>query len=106
MTNRSEYNREWRKRNGVHTGKKRKDGTLLPGISRQKKRWRQKYPEKARAHLKVWQALQSGKLQKLPCQICGDLNVHAHHHNYESPLDVQSLCPAHHRQIHAAESVG
>jgi len=51
----------------------------------------------------VYQAVKTGKLKKLPCVVCGNSRVHAHHPNgYEgqSIYDVIWLCPLHHKQTH------
>lgn len=49
----------------------------------------------------VGNALKYGKLIRQPCRACGVTKVHAHHHDYERPLDVQWLCPKHHMMLHA-----
>jgi len=67
---------------------------------RYKKRFREKYPEKARAHDLVAQAIRSNKLVRLPCETCGDKNVHAHHKDYSKPFQVTWLCPPCHRSVH------
>lgn len=46
-------------------------------------------------------ALRTGRINKLPCFICGCEKTEAHHPDYSSPLDVVWLCPAHHKQTHA-----
>lgn len=61
---------------------------------------RAKHPIKVRARLRVQSALESGRLTKQPCQVCGATNVHGHHTDYGRPLDVQWLCPKHHRDAH------
>ena len=45
-------------------------------------------------------ALRSGKIQRQPCFVCGK-KAHAHHPDYDHPLDVVWLCPLHHRQAHS-----
>ena len=36
------------------------------------------------------------------CELCdAETKLHAHHHDYEKPLDVTWLCPACHHQLHA-----
>ena len=64
-----------------------------------KKRQVQRYPEKIRARDNVYRAIKTGKLKRLPCEICGDPNSEAHHHNgYDKDhvLDVEWLCRKHH----------
>lgn len=41
-----------------------------------------------------------GVLQKAPCEVCGDVDVHAHHPDYSNPRKVKWLCPFHHRELH------
>ena len=55
---------------------------------------------KKNAQLAVKNALCRGDIDKQPCFICGD-NAHAHHPDYDRPLDVVWLCPMHHMQTHA-----
>jgi len=45
-------------------------------------------------------AIRKGILKREPCQVCGETNVHAHHHDYSKPLDVIWLCKTHHEEIH------
>jgi len=54
----------------------------------------------ASAHQKVYMAIKRGDIQKEPCETCGEENVHAHHYDYEKPLDVSWLCPKHHSLLH------
>lgn len=64
--------------------------------------YRKKYPNKHRAHRLVINAINSGKLFKQNCEVCGtDYSVHAHHDDYAKPLNVRWLCAAHHHQWHA-----
>ena len=57
-------------------------------------------PEKNRAHMKVRDALKYGKLEKKPCEVCGENKVEAHHKDYSRPLEVNWLCPVHHGVLH------
>jgi hypothetical protein len=63
--------------------------------------WRAKFPEKYKAHNRLNNSLRDGKIKKLPCAVCGDPRVHAHHHDYSKPLDVVWLCALHHHRGHA-----
>lgn len=50
-------------------------------------------PRIMKAHGKVATALLNGDLIKDNCQGCGsDKNIHAHHEDYDRPLDVIWLC--------------
>lgn len=54
-----------------------------------------------KAHIKVANALVSGKLHKQPCEICkSTAKINAHHPDYSKPLEVQWLCPMHHSAVH------
>ena len=63
--------------------------------------WAKRNRIKSRAHVKLNTALKRGKVSKLPCSICGDINALAHHHDYSKPLDVVWLCRTHHAEEHA-----
>jgi len=65
------------------------------------RRHRERHPERARARTQVTQALQSGRLKRLPCEICGERKAHGHHDDYSKPLEVRWLCAKHHRELHA-----
>lgn len=47
-------------------------------------------------------AVRRGKLQRQPCEVCGE-KAHAHHPDYSKALEVRWLCPHHHARQHAAE---
>ena len=64
-----------------------------------KNEWRKKFPERKKAHLKVYRALKNGILIKEPCFICGK-ESEAHHPDYSRPLDIVWLCKPHHKQAH------
>jgi len=49
---------------------------------------------------RVKRAVKSGKLIRLPCEICGDKKSQGHHEDYNKPLDVLWLCAQHHRDRH------
>jgi hypothetical protein len=45
--------------------------------------------------------IRTGRLIPKPCEICGtDLQIEAHHDDYDKPLDVRWLCRHHHREYH------
>lgn len=63
---------------------------------------------KNRARDAVTYAIKTGKLIKLPCQVCGSIKVEAHHYlGYaeEHRLNVIFLCPTHHRLADLAGAV-
>ena len=63
-------------------------------------RWAAKHPERRKASHLVSNALRDGKLEKLPCLVCGHEKVEGHHPDYSRPLDVVWLCNPHHREVH------
>ena len=64
--------------------------------------------EKAQAYQAVRRAIESGRLVRpSSCERCGALNapcsdgrsrIHAHHHDYSRPLDVEWICANCHRK--------
>ena len=62
--------------------------------------YRLKNPEKYAAHQAVNWAKRNGSLVPQPCKSCGKEEAHAHHHDYNKPLDVEWLCAECHRQEH------
>lgn len=73
-------------------------------VARTTEAWRHSNPERKRAHVRVKRAVESGRLNRLPCQVCGtNEQVHGHHENYSRPLDVVWLCALHHHRHHAQQ---
>lgn len=65
-----------------------------------KRRYIEKNKKARMVHVIAGNAIRDGILKKKPCKYCGSLNVHAHHCDYDRPLDVMWLCPIHHKQWH------
>ncbi len=67
---------------------------------------KQKSYEKSNKHkisakLKVRYAIKVGVLTREPCETCGIIeNIHAHHDDYNKPLNVRWLCAKHHGKFH------
>lgn len=55
-------------------------------------------PLKKSARAYIYRGVLSGKISKLPCQVCGNIKSEAHHSDYTKPLSVEWLCRIHHRQ--------
>ena len=71
------------------------------------KNYREKYPNKYKAHCIVNNSIRAKKLHKEPCIICGTQeNVVAHHNDYLKPLNVEWMCQAHHCQWHKKNGEG
>lgn len=77
----AKYNREWRKDNPSFGWQKHKDNVRV----------------------KTYQAIVKGDLVRKPCEVCGELKVHAHHDDYNKPLEVRWLCEKHHKEHHTLE---
>lgn len=56
---------------------------------------------KTRARQKVKYATKVGKIERQPCQTCGDVPSEGHHPDYSQPLYVVWVCRACHSRIHA-----
>ena len=89
----AEWNKQWRDNN-------KDDPTIRARKAEQMRGYADKFPERHSARYKLRNAIESGKIAPLPCEVCGDLKVHGHHHSYDMPLSVTWLCPTHHRQLH------
>lgn len=67
------------------------------------KRWKDNHQQRRRAQTAVGNAIRDGRLTPWPaCALpeC-DAKPEAHHPDYDRPLQVEWLCPAHHKQAHA-----
>lgn len=76
-------------------------GQLL--IQAGQKRWQNKHSVARQAHVVVGNAVRDGRLAKLPCEVCGDTEVHGHHDDYTKPLEVRWMCNQHHIEHHMRE---
>lgn len=84
-----------------YKGQKRRQQALQYQV-----RGRLNNPGRAAAYSAIRTALLNGSLVKLPCEVCGDTNVQAHHDDYSKPLDVRWLCFKHHREFAHNQIVG
>lgn len=71
-----------------------------------KYKWAEKNKIKRAVHIVTGNAIRSGALRKMPCENCGEKEVHAHHDDYAKPLDVRWLCPSCHKKWHAENGEG
>ena len=63
--------------------------------------YRARNRHKTEAQNKLNYAIRKGLIFRSPCQVCATtLKVHAHHHDYSKPLDVEWLCFECHRKAH------
>lgn len=58
--------------------------------------------KKRNAHKLVERAIAAGKLQRGPCEVCGEVKAVAHHDDYDHPLVIRWLCEPHHKEWHCA----
>lgn len=58
------------------------------------------FPNRKKAHKLVDGAIEKGNLIRQPCFVCEEIKVHAHHPDYDRPLDVVWLCAGHHNEVH------
>ncbi len=76
-------------------------------MKRSRDKWQGSNPKKRHAEIMVGNAIRDGKLVKQPCEVCGrSERVHAHHCDYDKPLDVMWLCPICHRAWHNEHGEG
>jgi hypothetical protein len=64
------------------------------------KKYREKYPEKAKARRMVNYYIRKGTLKREPCKICGNIKSESHHPDYKYPLNIVWLCDKHHKEEH------
>ena len=62
--------------------------------------WREEDIRRTKAHSAVAKAIRDGNLVRQPCIRCAEEKSHAHHENYDKPLDVMWLCAICHKQRH------
>jgi hypothetical protein len=59
------------------------------------------YKRRRRAVFIVNREIGAGRLERGACEVCGEVDAHAHHEDYDLPMDVRWLCPQHHADVHA-----
>lgn len=62
-------------------------------------------PEKVSARYVLGYAVRSGKVKKMPCEVCGSETSEAHHEDYSKPLEVRWFCRKHHDECHHGKIV-
>lgn len=98
-----EYVRNWTRRNKkrvleVSREWKAKNKEKVKGYQL---KHRDDFPLKHQARGIVTRAIISGRLIKMPCEVCGiEENVEAHHENYSEPLCIKWYCKEHHGIAH------
>lgn len=102
----NEVNREWKSNNSDRIRESRreydKEYRSRPNVKKADYHRRQK-PEnqkKIDARYKLRNAVRYGKIERKPCEVCGEINSHGHHEDYDKPYDVIWLCAKHHAEVH------
>jgi len=67
-----------------------------------KRKYRNRHPQKVKAHMDVRNAIKTGLLVRGVCEVCSCEKVEAHHDDYNRPLYVRWLCKTHHKEHHVA----
>ena len=57
-------------------------------------------PEKHKAREMLSTAIRSGRVERMPCVVCGMIYSEGHHDDYSKPFDVVWLCRKHHFERH------
>jgi hypothetical protein len=52
--------------------------------------------KKALARKMVYNWVKRGKMERKPCEVCGDPDSQSHHDDYDKALEVRWLCQKHH----------
>lgn len=91
----AEWNRVWNQSKG-------KSPERLAKRAAQMRAYRKTdaYKEMQKAHGIVRRAIDSGKIQRMPCEKCGIGATEAHHPDYSKPLEIMWLCKSHHVAEH------
>lgn len=63
-------------------------------------------PKKRSAHKIVEKMVRMNESSIQPCEVCGSINVVAHHDDYDNPRAVRWLCAKHHKQWHKENGEG
>jgi hypothetical protein len=97
-----EYQRRWAKENRekrVIYEKNWRDANP-EAAAEKKRRYTERNREKVNARNTLRRSIAAGKIQREPCDVCGDPQSEGHHHDYSKPLDVRWLCRKHHGELH------
>lgn len=77
--------------------------TRAQGARKDRKEYNRLYTEKNRkminAQRMVYYHIKVGHIKRKPCVNCGK-KAHAHHNDYNYPLDIMWLCSHHHAMLH------
>lgn len=104
--NLEKYRAYWRDHYSKNFVKKRENAkkhaqTELGKISKRKRSLasKKKFPLKNNARNRTRYYVKVGRIKKEPCKECGELNVQAHHVDYNDAFNIIWLCGTHHRVL-------
>lgn len=89
-----------REQYSAYEAKRFRDPGRKASVLRHQRTRRERHPDRYRARTAVGNALRDGRLQRLPCESCGNPRSQAHHADYSKPLEVRWLCFPCHRAEH------
>lgn len=98
--------RKWRSlnkekvRKAVNEWRKRNPDKLKLHREKSQKKYVDRNRDIVNAHAIVYKAIQSGRIAKDSCEICGAEKAEAHHDDYNYPLRVRWLCKKCHVEWH------
>lgn len=103
----NEHKRLWRAANREVENERYRAYRAANGaaVSKRNQSYRSEYPERARAHNAINNAITAGKLTRPgTCSKCGKPGkVEGHHDDYSKPFDVVWWCSSCHKRHHIAE---
>jgi len=101
-----------KKDRALYAKKWRENHTYEGGYAAYLRNWHANHPGKQKIYdgridrnkrnvrKKLGRAVKSGKIIKLNCKQCGNINTQAHHEDYSKPLEVIWLCKNCHMEHH------
>ena len=104
---RREYYRKWRNNNREKRRQYQRE-YYLGHWEEIKEKYRLYYSTHKKEHnasKRVSSAIKRGKIERRPCEICGEKKAQAHHFDYAKVFSVQFLCASCHKRWHLTEGV-
>ena len=103
------YARDWYSKNRervLFLQKKRRESGELAEYERNRYTNDEDFRKRKKARNMVSIRIARGTIKRENCQVCGAENAHAHHSDYNNPLDIVWLCASHHYDEHMKGRVG
>ena len=100
----SSYYKNNRKHYAKYEQKRFKNPNRKTKIKKYQQDRRKNNPEKYKCGYLTSNAIRDKRIFKKPCQVCGNINVEAHHKDYAKPFDIEWLCRKHHLQKHGKKA--